>query len=133
MFGLKIFVRVQTFRRGPPVPPHNFCHPGCFILSFVLYCRLSSLPRRCLLVCVCILYFMCFCFSLLYLLPLVSRSVARKVQKGSSAAGGNPTGHFFDYYPSASLPITVSLYKYIYIYIFLYISRGNPTDYFFDY
>ena len=28
MFGLKIFVRVQTFRRGLPVPPHNFCHPG---------------------------------------------------------------------------------------------------------
>ena len=27
MFRLKIFVRVQTFRRGPPVPPHNFCHP----------------------------------------------------------------------------------------------------------
>ena len=28
MFGLKICVRVQTFWRGPPVPPHNFCHPG---------------------------------------------------------------------------------------------------------
>ena len=28
MFKLKIFVRVQTFRRGPPVPPRNFCHPG---------------------------------------------------------------------------------------------------------
>ena len=28
MFGLNIFVRVQTFRRGPPVPPRNFCHPG---------------------------------------------------------------------------------------------------------
>ena len=28
MFGLKIFVQVQTFRRGPPVPPHNFCHPA---------------------------------------------------------------------------------------------------------
>ena len=28
MFGLKVFVQVQTFRRGPPVPPHNFCHPG---------------------------------------------------------------------------------------------------------
>ena len=28
MFGLKIFVRVQTFWRGPPVPPHNFCHPA---------------------------------------------------------------------------------------------------------
>ena len=28
MFGLKIFVRVQTFRRVPPVLPCNFCHPG---------------------------------------------------------------------------------------------------------
>ena len=28
MFGLRIFVWVQTFRRGPPMPPHNFCHPG---------------------------------------------------------------------------------------------------------
>ena len=27
MFGLKIFVRVQTFRRVPPVLPRNFCHP----------------------------------------------------------------------------------------------------------
>ena len=27
MFGLKIFVRVQTFCRGPPMPPRNFCHP----------------------------------------------------------------------------------------------------------
>ena len=27
MFGLKIFVRVQTFGRGPPVLPCNFCHP----------------------------------------------------------------------------------------------------------
>ena len=27
MFGLKIFVRVQTFRRMPPVLPRNFCHP----------------------------------------------------------------------------------------------------------
>ena len=29
MFGLKIFVWVQTFQRGPPVPPHNFYYPGC--------------------------------------------------------------------------------------------------------
>ena len=29
MFGLKIFVRVQTFRRVPPVLPRNFCHPDC--------------------------------------------------------------------------------------------------------
>ena len=28
MFGLKIFVRVQTFRQVPPVPPNNFCHPA---------------------------------------------------------------------------------------------------------
>ena len=27
MFGLKIFVQVQTFRRVPPVLPCNFCHP----------------------------------------------------------------------------------------------------------
>ena len=28
MFGLEIFVRVQTFRRVPPVLPRNFCHPA---------------------------------------------------------------------------------------------------------
>ena len=27
-FRLNIFVRVQTFWRGPPVLPCNFCHPG---------------------------------------------------------------------------------------------------------
>ena len=32
MFGLKIFVRVQTFRRVPPVLPRNFCHPDSYIL-----------------------------------------------------------------------------------------------------
>ena len=44
MFGLKIFVRVQTFQRGPPVPPHNFCHPGtqytcvrAFLTPLLLY------------------------------------------------------------------------------------------------
>ena len=31
MFGLKIFVRVQTFRRVPPVLPRNFCHPVSYI------------------------------------------------------------------------------------------------------
>ena len=31
MFGLKIFVRVQTFR--PPVLPRNFCHPALSISS----------------------------------------------------------------------------------------------------
>ena len=36
MFGLKIFVRVKTFRQGPPVPPHNFCYP--VIHCSVLYC-----------------------------------------------------------------------------------------------
>ena len=33
---MKIFVRVQTFQRGPPVPPHNFCHPG-----LIMVCQLS--------------------------------------------------------------------------------------------
>ena len=28
MFGLKIFDRVKTFRRVPPVLPRNFCHPA---------------------------------------------------------------------------------------------------------
>ena len=28
MFGFKIFVRVQTFRRVPPVLPCNFSHPA---------------------------------------------------------------------------------------------------------
>ena len=28
MFGFKIFVRVQTFRRVPPVLPRNFYHPA---------------------------------------------------------------------------------------------------------
>ena len=28
MLGLKIFVRVQTFRQRPFVPSHNFCHPA---------------------------------------------------------------------------------------------------------
>ena len=31
MFGIKIFVRVKTFRRVPPVLPRNFCHPVCYI------------------------------------------------------------------------------------------------------
>ena len=34
MFGLKIYVRVQTFRRVPPVLPCNFCHPGPMWLFF---------------------------------------------------------------------------------------------------
>ena len=28
MIGLKIFAKVQTFRRRPFVPSHNFCHPA---------------------------------------------------------------------------------------------------------
>ena len=34
MFGLKICVRIQTFRRGPPVPLCNFCHPATCPLNF---------------------------------------------------------------------------------------------------
>ena len=45
---LKIFVRVQTFRRVPPVLPRNFCHPGAWYVlistftdfySFLGVCR----------------------------------------------------------------------------------------------
>ena len=36
MFGLKIFVRVQTFRRVSPVLPCNFCHPGADGVVFFL-------------------------------------------------------------------------------------------------
>ena len=36
MFGLKTFVRVQTFRRGAPVPPRNFCNPG-WLFDLVLF------------------------------------------------------------------------------------------------
>ena len=31
----EIFVRVQTFRRVPPVLPCNFCHPAMNTASFV--------------------------------------------------------------------------------------------------
>ena len=34
MFGLKIFVRVQTFWRAPPVLPCNFCHPDAWKLWY---------------------------------------------------------------------------------------------------
>ena len=34
MLGLKIFVRVQTLRRRPFVPSHNFCHPGLQTILF---------------------------------------------------------------------------------------------------
>ena len=33
MFGQKIFVQVQTFRRVPPVLPRNFCHPDCKLIK----------------------------------------------------------------------------------------------------
>ena len=39
MFRLKIFLRVQTFRRVPPVLPCNFCHPG---LSFAFVGSLAE-------------------------------------------------------------------------------------------
>ena len=35
MFGLNIFVRVQTFWRVPPVLPCNFCHPSWNINQIV--------------------------------------------------------------------------------------------------
>ena len=35
MFGLKIFVRVQTFRRVPPVLPRSSCHPGVWCVHLV--------------------------------------------------------------------------------------------------
>ena len=37
MFGLKIFVRVQTFRRVPPVLPRSSCHPD------VIWCDVSPM------------------------------------------------------------------------------------------
>ena len=58
MFGLKIFVRVQTFRRVPPVLPCNFCHPAldiylkstyfdCFVISRTKWIYLVfSCPRN---------------------------------------------------------------------------------------
>ena len=36
MFRLKIFVRVQTFRRVPPVLPRNFCHPVWRIITVLI-------------------------------------------------------------------------------------------------
>ena len=36
MFGLKIFARVQTFRRVPPVLPRNFCQPVLLIMVLVV-------------------------------------------------------------------------------------------------
>ena len=34
MFWLKIFVQVQTFQRGPPVPLHNFSHPAWRTITY---------------------------------------------------------------------------------------------------
>ena len=42
MFGLKTFVRVQTFRRVPPVLPCNFCHPDPYLSPKSLRLRLIS-------------------------------------------------------------------------------------------
>ena len=42
MFGLKIFVRVQTFRRGPP---HNYCQPGLrqiILLKYLIFMCTST-------------------------------------------------------------------------------------------
>ena len=44
MLGLKIFVRVQTFRRVPPVLPCNFCHPA--ISYFPLHFKSQDHIRR---------------------------------------------------------------------------------------
>ena len=41
MFGLKIFVQVQTFRRVPPGLPHNFCHPAPW---YIRYTQTDYLP-----------------------------------------------------------------------------------------
>ena len=56
MLGLKIFVRVQTFRRRPFIPSHNFCHPVNKIASemevaslqklLTLLKKRGSVPRR---------------------------------------------------------------------------------------
>ena len=50
MFGLKIFVRVQTFRRVPPVLPCNFCHPDCryvlFLVQSFLLCLWNFIASR---------------------------------------------------------------------------------------
>ena len=76
MFGLKIFVGVQTFRRGPPVPPHNFCYPGCickgksskmhmFIVN-VLFCYIVVAAVLSPVWWVLCLYFFCLLFCLYF-------------------------------------------------------------------
>ena len=46
MFGLKIFVRVQTFRRGPPVLPYNFCNPVRWITPWILSFQISCVTAN---------------------------------------------------------------------------------------
>ena len=49
MLGLKIFVRVQTLRRRPFVPSHNFCHPGLQTILFkVAVPAITFLQMSCL-------------------------------------------------------------------------------------
>ena len=53
MFGLKMFVQVQTFWWVPPVLPRNFCHPGS---DFIFYSKRLffidvGLPAICYNVC----------------------------------------------------------------------------------
>ena len=46
MFGLKTFVQVQTFRRGPPLSPYNFCHPASYNTSLYLHEVFNILPEN---------------------------------------------------------------------------------------
>ena len=38
MLGPKLFIQVQTFRRRPFVPSHNFCHPACITCIRFITC-----------------------------------------------------------------------------------------------
>ena len=44
IWGLKIFVQVQTFWRGP-VLLHNFCHPGSSIVFLVIVICMPSMLK----------------------------------------------------------------------------------------
>ena len=47
MFELKIFVWVQTFFGGPPVPPRNFCHlDGGYVYLLVLRDAIFNLYKN---------------------------------------------------------------------------------------
>ena len=48
MFGHKIFVRVQTFWRVPPVLPCNLCHPGAAIYVLVNMWQEGVKPFHCI-------------------------------------------------------------------------------------